>query len=86
MGGKRDLAPVVVEALGTGWTRYVEPCLGAGSVALAWSSATTTPPSCGRCWQIGGSCGLSRLRARSTATALGVVAWARSWLFLAPER
>lgn len=35
MGGKRDLAPVVVEALGTGWTRYVEPCLGAGSVALA---------------------------------------------------
>jgi DNA adenine methylase len=35
MGGKRDLAPVVVEALGTGWDRYVEPCLGAGAVALA---------------------------------------------------
>jgi len=35
MGGKRDLAPIVVEALGTGWSRYVEPCLGAGSVALA---------------------------------------------------
>lgn len=35
MGGKRDLAPVVVEAIGTGWSRYVEPCLGAGSVALA---------------------------------------------------
>lgn len=37
MGGKRLIAPVVVEALGTGWSRYVEPCLGAGSVALALS-------------------------------------------------
>lgn len=40
LGGKRGLVAPVIAALGSGWSRYVEPCVGAGAVALALPEAT----------------------------------------------
>lgn len=39
-GGKRKLAPRIIAALGTRWTRYHEPFVGAGAVALALPAGT----------------------------------------------
>ena len=40
LGGKRALVKPVIAALGSGWIRYVEPCVGAGAVALAMPEGT----------------------------------------------